>query len=519
MTTIAQQYSNPTTDSSGHTWFSQAPAAPAPAPAPSGGGGGDGVAYSFSDGSGYNSQGNLVQPASSGNPAAISSLSVPSNGPINFPNQPAPLQPNQIAPNVPLNQPNPTLDQQALSLAQATGTAPQDAGTARTAVTSATQQAAGTPTFYKPDPNSPQVINAQGQKLSYDQYIAQGGKADFSNTQPGNPPPLPITPPSPMDQTLAQDKSYQQLLKDYQEYNSVVNQQKSLVQQYQDMLNQSGIPAINTELLNTQKIINGTEDDIRKEVTAAGGFATNSQVLALSSARNKVLIQNYNQLLSTRDQAMTQVNTMIGLAQQDQQHALSNITQKLQIDQQIADYQQKFTQNAQQGYKTIIDAVGYQGLYNSLMNSDPSGRSLSLAEQTLGLASGQLQQLGSQIDPLKAAQLQKAQTDAKYAAQINQANINQSNASAAASAISTAKNKYELQFMQANGGLTPAQVNSQLTSIETAIQKINSDASDLVKQLATKKLDWGAAFNTMKAQHPELENAAIDNLLQSNHYR
>jgi len=44
--------------------------------------------------------------------------------------------------------------------------------------------AAPTPTgvvFYKPDPNSQQVYNASGQALSYDQYIAQGGRPDFSN--------------------------------------------------------------------------------------------------------------------------------------------------------------------------------------------------------------------------------------------------------------------------------------------------------------------------------------------------
>lgn len=45
----------------------------------------------------------------------------------------------------------------------------------------------GTPTFYKPDPNNATVYNAQGQPLSYDQYIAQGGKADFSNTVNGKP--------------------------------------------------------------------------------------------------------------------------------------------------------------------------------------------------------------------------------------------------------------------------------------------------------------------------------------------
>lgn len=54
--------------------------------------------------------------------------------------------------------------------------------------------------FYKPDPNSPQVYNAQGQALSYDQYIAQGGRSDFSNVMhtalPGQPTAQPATQPA-----------------------------------------------------------------------------------------------------------------------------------------------------------------------------------------------------------------------------------------------------------------------------------------------------------------------------------
>ncbi len=42
--------------------------------------------------------------------------------------------------------------------------------------------------FYKPDPNSQQVYNAQGQPLSYEQYIAQGGMSNFRNVLNQAPP-------------------------------------------------------------------------------------------------------------------------------------------------------------------------------------------------------------------------------------------------------------------------------------------------------------------------------------------
>lgn len=224
------------------------------------------------------------------------------------------------------------------------------------------------------------------------------------------------TAPAPVDtsgitQTIEQDKGYQQLLKDQADYNSTVNQQKSLTDTYQQMIDKAGIPGIDTQLLNSKKIIDGTEDDIRKEVQATNGFATDSQVLALSSARNKTLIQNYNNLLDTKNMAMQNIQTMIGLSKDDQQTALQNITQKMNIDQQLADYQTKFVNNAREGFNTIIGAVGISGLYNGLMNSDPSGRSLQQASQVLGISPAQIQQLAQADAQQRAAAAQTQAMD------------------------------------------------------------------------------------------------------------
>lgn len=288
-----------------------------------------------------------------------------------------------------------------------------------------------TSSFYLPTTPTPgvdpkTVYNAQGQPLSAEQYAAQGGKADFSNVQKvptiqaaldqakaSGPAPQDagaaagkvqtalapikaaqdqITSLNNTTQKLTNDPGYQQLLADATQAKNVLNQQVSLVDTYKKLEAEAGLPAINTELLNTQKIINGTEDDIRNEVQAASGFATNSQVMALASARNKTLIQNYNNLLATKTNAENHINTMIGLAGQDRADAINAANQQLQIDAQLADYRQKFIQNAQAAYKNVIDAVGYQGLYQSLQG-DPGA--LSLAEQTLGFAPGQLQQIVS----------------------------------------------------------------------------------------------------------------------------
>lgn len=271
---------------------------------------------------------------------------------------------------------------------------PQDAGVAASAVQQFNQAAASKPTFYQPDPNSPQILNAKGEKLSYEAYKAQGGigemgKPNWTDVVKGSPPVPNATPLQGIEAQLAADPGYQQLLKDYQQFNNIQEQNKSLVDEYQQIVKSSGLEQINTELINMKNVIDGTEDDIRNEVKAADGFATDSQVLALSQARNKTLIKQYNKLVDQQTAIKDQVNTMINLASQDRQFAMQSISQKLQIDQQIMDYRDKFVANAREGYNNYIKAVGYDGLYQSLKN-DP--HSLGLAEQTLGLPSGTIAQ-------------------------------------------------------------------------------------------------------------------------------
>lgn len=334
-----------------------------------------------------------------------------------------------IAPPVKTSQPSPntvnatpfTDVSQGFAAAQASGLqAPQSGGEARMAIEGFMNAAASAPVFYKPrpgeagyDPKNPDMVyNAQGQGLNKEQYLAQGGKEDWSNIQPGSvPAPSAPTPISGIEQLLAEDPGYQQLLKDRAEYNSVANQSKSLVDIYNQMTKDAGIPALNAELINTKKIIEGTEDDIRNEVKAASGFATDSQVLALAGARNKQLIKNYNALLDTKQMAMEQVSNMVNLAGQDRTFALNAITQKLQIDQQISEYRDKFVNNAKEGYNRIIEAVGYAGLYNSL-KADP--HSVAVAEKTMGLAPGQLAGLASYVKPptpMEALQMKKLEAE------------------------------------------------------------------------------------------------------------
>lgn len=216
--------------------------------------------------------------------------------------------------------------------------------------------------------------------------------AAVSDITGGATPPPP--PPNPIETQMQNDPGFQQLMQDHKDYLSQENQQVSLQDEYAKLSTDAGIPALNSQLINMKSIMDGTEDDIRNEVQKAGGFATNSQVLALTSARNKVLIQNYNNLLQTRDDAVAQVNTTMGFAEKDRANAQAIASEKMNFDKQVSDYYQKFQSNAQDAYNNIIKTPGYG--YQALLSSTGGDPNLvKQIETTLGLPTGGLTQLAS----------------------------------------------------------------------------------------------------------------------------
>lgn len=410
-------------------------------------------------------------------------------------------QMTQQAP-VPMTQPN---LKAGLDVAKAASPiVPQEAGVARGEVQKAVETAANTPTFYKPDANNPQVVDSQGNKLTYDQYIAKGGLADFSNTKIGNPPNAnQVTPLSPLDQQLGADPGYQQLLADRAEYMSEVNQQGTLLKTYQQLIKQAGIPAIDKELLNTRKIIDGTEDDIRKEVQAASGFATDSQVLALASARNKTLIQNYNNLIATKEMAMQQVNTMVNLAGQDRQFAMQAISQKMNFDQSILEYRDKFINNAKEGYNRIIQAAGYTGLLASLQASgDPNA--IGIVERTLGMAPGGMQQIANMEAQAQAAK--QKQQDFENSLQLRQLAISGGNL-----ALSRERFEYEK-----TATVPPTQAQYSAAGFAERVQQANAVIDKLGKNFTGTTSTFGKYLpNMFKSEDRQLFEQAQRNFINA----
>lgn len=193
---------------------------------------------------------------------------------------------------------------------------------------------------------------------------------------------------SPVDIAVQQDPILSSLITSLQEMASPKNQRASIKESYGEMIKDSGIEDIDMELIDTKNIIDGSEDDIRTEITKAGGFATDSQVQAMTNARNKSLIKNYNTLLETRNAKMSYIDTMIGLEVQDRQYAGQQFDRMTNLTFQIADYKNKLKTNAQNQFYKIAEATGWDGLYNS---AEANGTT-SLIEQTLGMPAGGLAQ-------------------------------------------------------------------------------------------------------------------------------
>lgn len=433
---------------------------------------------------------------------------------------------------------------QNLAAAQVAGAPPQDSGAARGAIQS---YAPSSPVFYKPptpvpgyDPQT--VFDASGKALSSEQYLAAGGKPDYSNVQAGSPPQQAgmggslggpggvgsggtgvntLTESPLVNSQLAISPGYQQLLADYANYNSIATQGQSMSQTYQNLTTQLGIPAMNTQLLNWKNIIDGSEQDVRTEVTKAGGFATDSQVLALTSSRNKQLVQNYNNLLQTKTQAMETLKTMTDLAAQDRTFALNAIDKKLQLDQQMMDYQQKMQTNAQVSYQKIIDTVGYKGLAQ-MTNNDPYYR--SLVERSLGLHPGGLAQLasiGTAEDQSKYPEVTKEWVNVLASQGISTTgkSITQLGTEAKQKGLQGLNDYMTMDANRKATKVSNTTINQAASHEQTQIDDFHKSAASYVADMDTQKMTWGAAWSALHAQFPQASTELIDSTLQASKYR
>lgn len=202
-----------------------------------------------------------------------------------------------------------------------------------------------------------------------------------------------------------EDEVTNQFFKDLQDYLSPKKTTDTLMSMYKGMISAEGIPELNSEMINIKNVIDGNEDMIRDEITKAGGFATEGQVMAMTNARNKTLIAQYNKLLDTKNATMEYINNSMQYAQADRTYAAQQMESRMNLGFKVLEYRDKAKQYSVDNFNKIIDKVGYAGLL-SMTNNDPY--TISKVEKALGLGTGGLAQLAAQPDldrQIKEAQL------------------------------------------------------------------------------------------------------------------
>ena len=202
-----------------------------------------------------------------------------------------------------------------------------------------------------------------------------------------------------MDQFASMNPIESQIFNQLSTLTSTNTQRQSLVDLAKGLEGETGITADKLQLADINKIMRGTEDDIRSEITAAGGFATESQIAGIVAARNKVLLNQAQYLQDTINAKNDYVERIVSLTQADREEVDRQVSQKLGISQALFSIAETMQNNAKDNYKAIINSVGWGGLAAALKDSPEQMASVS---KMFGLQPGELESLAAYKKPLTA---------------------------------------------------------------------------------------------------------------------
>lgn len=162
--------------------------------------------------------------------------------------------------------------------------------------------------------------------------------------------------------------------------------QMSLAQEYQTLAGPtSALSQDQLQLMNIQTVMNGTSDDVAAEITAAGGTATQSQVMAVTAARNTVIMKQASFLQNQLSVQQSYVNNVMQFTQADESQVSNEISQQTGLLGTMSTLQQTMMQNQIDMANNIVkNGGGYTTLANSLTAADPSGTQLQYYSQLLG---------------------------------------------------------------------------------------------------------------------------------------
>lgn len=167
------------------------------------------------------------------------------------------------------------------------------------------------------------------------------------------------------------------------------------------------------QLMNVKTIMAGTEQDIRDEITKANGFASNSQVLALTVARNATLLKDAQFLQDQVTAQQDMIANDTSMLASDKATAAQESTQRMGLLNYIQTNQTNQLNAYKDNIKTMINTPG--GL--TALAADPTHA--AQAEQIMGYTHGTIASMAkaqattNTLDTnIKKAQLNKINSDA-----------------------------------------------------------------------------------------------------------
>ena len=178
---------------------------------------------------------------------------------------------------------------------------------------------------------------------------------------------------------------------------SSINTKQTLTDFYKQEFQAQGIQELNMELADINRIMEGTEDDIRAEISNAGGFVTESQVQALASARNKTILRRANYLTDVINAKNDYVENIVNLTKGDREQISRDLNDKLGITNTLVTLTGQMQKNAKENYQSVINSIGWDGFAKTLAgNKEQTER----VEKIFGLAPGELASIAVYKKPL-----------------------------------------------------------------------------------------------------------------------
>lgn len=144
------------------------------------------------------------------------------------------------------------------------------------------------------------------------------------------------------------------------------------------------------QLMNVKNIMAGSEQDIRDEITKANGFATNSQVLALTVGRNATLLKDAQFLQDQLTAQQDLINNDTTLLASDKADAASQLQTRMGLMQYIQTNQNNQLNAYKDSIKTMISTPG--GL--AALSVDP--QATQRAETANGWAPGTISSMAKE---------------------------------------------------------------------------------------------------------------------------